>query len=238
MSHDYLRPEWDRLSGVARIVYYDQRGCGQSGPADGYGWSDHVDDLRRLIARVSPDAPVVLAGSSWGSALATLYLSRYPEDVSAMVLSGLPTTGSLRRSSERFLTPLVLPSDGVPSRMLEAPRIRPLLGSRPDNAKAAGKRSRMMALLEPRFVADCPQVRAETNESMGTAPRVSVEGLGVPVLFFPDNVFTREFGVSVTLPEVSGSLTTIVGGGHDPWFLYPKEFFGVVETFLTELWSG
>src|SRR5450830_1344856 len=29
-DHSYLRPEWDTLSSVSKIIYYDQRGCGGS----------------------------------------------------------------------------------------------------------------------------------------------------------------------------------------------------------------
>ena len=29
-SHTYLRPEFDALSEVARLIHYDQRGCGKS----------------------------------------------------------------------------------------------------------------------------------------------------------------------------------------------------------------
>ena len=27
-GHQYLRPEWDNLSSIAKVIYYDQRGCG------------------------------------------------------------------------------------------------------------------------------------------------------------------------------------------------------------------
>jgi proline iminopeptidase len=31
VQHAYLRPEFDELQEMAKVIYYDQRGCGQSG---------------------------------------------------------------------------------------------------------------------------------------------------------------------------------------------------------------
>jgi proline iminopeptidase len=237
MSHDYMRPEWDRLAGTARVVFYDQRGCGQSGPAGSYAWSDHVEDLHRLIERVSPDAQVVLAGSSWGALLATLYVTRYPEDVGGMVLSGLPAPTMWRTEPFRFLPELELPPELEPFRAPEPPRFPGLTGRRPDRRQAAEDLRRTMELLDARFVADCPAVRAATTASLANAPDASIYGAEVPVLFFPDNMFYRSFFTAVAMPEVSGNVTTIVGGGHDPWFRTPDVFFGAVERFLTEVWD-
>jgi proline iminopeptidase len=38
LPHDCLRPESDRLAAGARVVYYDQRGCGRSERTPPYGW--------------------------------------------------------------------------------------------------------------------------------------------------------------------------------------------------------
>jgi pimeloyl-ACP methyl ester carboxylesterase len=89
IPHGYLRPEFDRLTAVGRVVYYDQRGCGRSTREDAASWEDHVADLDRLIDRVG-GAPVYLAGSSWGSYLALLFAVRHPERVRALVLGSPP----------------------------------------------------------------------------------------------------------------------------------------------------
>src|SRR5205807_3292925 len=44
------------------VVAYDQRGFGESSPATAS--FQHTDDLRRVLDVVSPNAPVVLVGSS------------------------------------------------------------------------------------------------------------------------------------------------------------------------------
>jgi pimeloyl-ACP methyl ester carboxylesterase len=90
LGHQYLRPEWDILGGHYRVVYYDQRGCGQSTRRGPYRWEQHVTDLHSLVLRYKAHGPVVLAGSSWGSWLALLYAWSHPHEVDALVLSGMP----------------------------------------------------------------------------------------------------------------------------------------------------
>lgn len=89
IPHGYLRPEFDRLATLGRVVYYDQRGCGASGRDTAVSWEDHVADLDRLIGRLGEER-VNLAGSSWGAYLALLYALRHPERVRALVLSSPP----------------------------------------------------------------------------------------------------------------------------------------------------
>ena len=88
VAHNYLRPEFDSFKSIAKVIYYDQRGCGKSGNADEYRWQDHVSDLRRVKNHFSKDKKVVLAGSSWGSILAILYAYSFPEDIKGLILSG------------------------------------------------------------------------------------------------------------------------------------------------------
>ena len=89
-GHQYLRPEWDTLGRRYRMVFYDQRRCGQSERRGPYHWEQHVADLHTLVLHYRAQGPVVLAGSSWGSWLALLYAWRHPHQAAALVLSGLP----------------------------------------------------------------------------------------------------------------------------------------------------
>ena len=86
--HQYLQPEFDALTETARVIYYDQRGCGKSDVCNSYTWQEHVNDLKRLMSTLAKGQKVFLAGSSWGSILAILYAYTHPKDVKGLVLSG------------------------------------------------------------------------------------------------------------------------------------------------------
>ena len=84
----YLRPELDELADTYRLIYYDQRGRGQSAenvrPEDVTLASD-LEDLDKVRRYFRLDAPVLLA-HSWGTVLALEFALRNPTLVSHLVL--------------------------------------------------------------------------------------------------------------------------------------------------------
>src|SRR5512133_3549729 len=68
-DHSYLLPELDRLSDSVRLIYYDQRGRGQSAegvrPEDVTVASD-ISDIDTIREYYKLDS-VVLLGHSWGT---------------------------------------------------------------------------------------------------------------------------------------------------------------------------
>lgn len=76
-----------------RVIFHDQRGCGQSTP---YGSLEHnttqdlVEDIEKIAKHLKLDKFIVVGGS-WGSTLAFAYGIKYPEHVAAMVLDGVLT---------------------------------------------------------------------------------------------------------------------------------------------------
>lgn len=77
------------------VVYWDQRGAGKSFdrgvPRSSMTVEQFMTDLDDLVeaVRARVDQPkVVIFGHSWGSALGTLYSSRFPDKVAAYVGSG------------------------------------------------------------------------------------------------------------------------------------------------------
>src|SRR3989442_15086090 len=73
-SHDYLRPQFDRLALRRTLLYYDQRGGGRS-PAPreaALNWRAHVADLAAVV-RGEAGVPATLLGFSWGGLLALLF---------------------------------------------------------------------------------------------------------------------------------------------------------------------
>ena len=78
-----------------RAVLFDQRGCGRSTPPgaiDANRTSDLIGDLERLRTHLGIRRWLV-AGGSWGSALAVMYAACHPRAVRALVLRGIFLTG-------------------------------------------------------------------------------------------------------------------------------------------------
>ena len=89
-THHYFHPWFSRAKKYARVVYYDQRGCGLSDfkPGDkGYSVEQAVEDLEAIRKSLGFDKWVVL-GYSYGGFLAQLYAVLHPESVSGLVLLG------------------------------------------------------------------------------------------------------------------------------------------------------
>jgi proline iminopeptidase len=88
-SHDYLRPQFDRLATGRTLLYYDQRGGGQSPaprevPLD---WHAQVADLAAVV-REHGRPPATILGFSWGGLLALLFTLEHPELVERLALVG------------------------------------------------------------------------------------------------------------------------------------------------------
>ena len=72
--HDYLLPQMLRLAGSHELVFYDQRGGGQSKTDDRtpITWRTQVEDLALVVSELGFGNPS-LVGYSWGGLLALLY---------------------------------------------------------------------------------------------------------------------------------------------------------------------
>jgi len=88
-THHCFHPHFSRAKHFARIIYYDQRGCGLSDykPDQGYTVDQAVDDLDRLRRALHIDQWVVL-GFSYGGLVAQCYATKYPEKLKGLVLVG------------------------------------------------------------------------------------------------------------------------------------------------------
>jgi proline iminopeptidase len=86
-THHEFHPWFSQAKDFARIIYYDQRGCGLSDyqPGKGYTLNQAVDDLDHLRQALGADQWVVL-GHSYGGLLAQCYVIKYPEHVKGLIL--------------------------------------------------------------------------------------------------------------------------------------------------------
>jgi len=109
-DHLYLLPELDRLADGYHLIYYDQRGRGQSTagvrPEDVTLASDlaDVDAVREHFHLDS----VILLGHSWGTVLALEYALRYPEHVAQLILMNPApaSTADLKQFREIYIRKL------------------------------------------------------------------------------------------------------------------------------------
>lgn len=98
-SQDYLRPQFDRLATGRTLLYYDQRGGGQTPAPEGAGldWRAHVADLEAVV-RSHARPPATILGFSWGGLLALLFTLEHPDLVGRLAVIGpAPTYPEARR---------------------------------------------------------------------------------------------------------------------------------------------
>jgi proline-specific peptidase len=91
-THHCFHPWFSRAKQYCKVIYYDQRGCGQSDfeKADGYSFRQAVDDLEKLRQKLGIEQWIV-CGYSYGGALAQYYTTTYSENVLGLVLIGSAT---------------------------------------------------------------------------------------------------------------------------------------------------
>ncbi|MQA91448.1 MAG: alpha/beta fold hydrolase [Gemmatimonas sp.] len=234
LTHDYLRPEWDALARYGPVLYYDQRGCGQSDWSGPLTWRQHVEDLEALLEERAPDEQVVLAGSSWGAVLALLYAHTYRGRISALVLSGLPPWRELvdaRAARYEELSPAAKDSfrRSVERVSFDSYPVR-------DSLWIANRPGVLGDVISKRLRMGCPLAADIIFQSLYDAPRLAdLRSISVRTLIIdgdiPDPRGSGAANVADVLPNAT--LRILPGTGHDPWLDRPDAFFDTVGEFLT-----
>jgi proline iminopeptidase len=87
-EHRFFLPHVLPLSEKFQLVFYDQRGCGKSEPSKNnqYSMKDEVETLE-LLRKELGLKKLNLFGESWGSILALLYATSYPNRVNKIFLT-------------------------------------------------------------------------------------------------------------------------------------------------------
>jgi proline iminopeptidase len=89
-DHNYLHVSdaWDTLAQDRKIVMWDQRGTGRSGPlkpGETCTLADQINDLDALRARLGYDK-INLLGHSWGGFLVMAYAARFPQHIDHLII--------------------------------------------------------------------------------------------------------------------------------------------------------
>jgi pimeloyl-ACP methyl ester carboxylesterase len=88
---DKLRPLQERIAQVTQVITYNRAGYGQSepGPLPRHSGRE-AEELKALLEKASVPGPYVLVGHSLGALNMQVFASKYPDDVSGMVLLDPP----------------------------------------------------------------------------------------------------------------------------------------------------
>lgn len=254
-SHDYLRPQLDRLASPRgadrRLIYYDQRGSGRSplvagldaGTAPGTA-ADHVADLERVRLHLEPtltDGRIDLLGYSWGGLLAMLYALERPERIGRLVLlSSAPSHADARGEFQRNLR--------LAERRPEVAALRESLRLDELQARdpAAARRARFALavtgyFVEPRNALSLTPFRVIQKAEQ--AVWASLEGFdlrprlpslrGTPMLVVHGREDPLPVATAVETAEAAGARLVLLDRcGHVPYVEAPEALFAVLEPFL------
>ena len=239
-DHTYLLPEWDTLSSVSKIVYYDQRGCGKSENSNNYSWIEHLKDLKKLKDCLSPNQRVILAGSSWGTYLALIYALYFPNDVKGLILSGFTTWIGLNSKKVDLYNYRL---DSILNFKRSTPLSQKYLSMlSPSKATYSSIRPELNEIYDTNFkkrlTRISEEVHSQTYKSPISMPDVTFLGeIKVPTLIIKGGINCGISGWSEFLnKEIKGSELYIINNScHDPWFSSPELFFPKCLKFINQV---
>jgi pimeloyl-ACP methyl ester carboxylesterase/DNA-binding CsgD family transcriptional regulator len=98
LEYDQDSPVWRHwihfFADHYHFVRYDERGCGMSDwQVEDVSPARWADDFESIVRAAQPPRPFILLGVSQGGAAAINYVTRYPDDVSHLVLYGAYARG-------------------------------------------------------------------------------------------------------------------------------------------------
>lgn len=247
-QHDYLLPQMLALADAYQLIFYDQRGGGQSRTTDPtpITWRTHVDDLALLVRELAID-PLSLVGYSWGGLLAMLYAvsafdgaARPPARL--VLIDPAPITRAHRDVFEAEL-----------ARRQNAPRIRALrealAASRLRERDPDAYRRRAFELSVAGYFADpdrarqltpfrvIARVQASVWNSLGDFDlQAALARVRCPTLI----LHGRQDPIPLAASEAAAGalpdarLVVLDDSGHVPYVEAPNELFAAIRRFLEE----
>ena len=261
-DHRYLLPQMLALAEDHELVFYDQRGGGQSRTDDPspITWQTHVEDLAAVANELGFDRPEIV-GYSWGGLLAMLYSlsarhtvpgslfpvpsppdSRFPIPYSLALIDPAPIT---RKHREQFEAEFSRRQQGPVIQALRTELAASGLRERDPDAY----RQRGFELSVAGYFADparahdltpfrvVGRVQQSVWSSLGdfdlTSPLTHV---AIPALI----VHGREDPIPLESSEVAaralgGRLVILEHCGHVPYVEQPQSLFGALRDFLSQI---
>jgi len=239
IDHTYLRPEWDTLSSISRIIYYDQRGCGESDNSINYSWIEHLKDLKRLKDQLSPGKKIVLAASSWGTNIALLFSLYFPNDTKGLILSGFPDWRGINfKKVDLYMYQIdsvmnfkrTLPiSDEIIS------IAKSKIAIEQDSFAKASKSKSVVPSFNKILKWKSKEAHQQTFNSQPSMPELTFfTEIHVPTLILTGDLYCGYSDWSdILAKKIAGSVLFIIENScHDPWYSNPTVFFAKCFEFI------
>ncbi len=232
---------WDRLATRRRVVFYDQRGTGRSGPlkpGTSCTLADQIADLDAVRASLGVER-MDLLGHSWGGYLVMAYAARHPEHIAHLMIvdSAAPKWGDTE-----FLFKYVFPEGLERQQSLAfAEALGDTAAMRQDLHEYLG-----MLFYDPAhrdaFLAHADQYHyaPEINRLLNADLEKYDLGPELARFRFPTLVITGRYDMNVA-PSTAWKIHQRIPGsrfvvfersGHLPYFEEPEEFVRTLEDFL------
>lgn len=232
---------WDVLAKRRKVVFYDQRGNGRSGPLPAgvsCTLADQIADLDSVRAHLGFDR-IDLLGHSWGGYLVMAYAARHPEHIARLVIVD---SAAPKWSDTVFLFKDVYPEA---TERQDAVAFAEALG---DSEATRADLNEYMGLLfystenRDRFMAHAAEYHysRSVNETLNADLARYDLNPELPKFRFPTLVMTGRFDMNVA-PSVAWKIHKAIPksefavfdkSGHLPYFEEPDAFVRRLEAFL------
>jgi pimeloyl-ACP methyl ester carboxylesterase len=236
-DHSYFKPDFERLTTVAQVVYLDLRGHGRSEWGVSADWSYELcaDDIRAFCDAVGIVRPVVF-GHSMGGWVVIMYGARHPSHAGALILQSTMARFDLDRLAEGFRR---AGGDEV------AELARRSFG---EGTVTPDEWARCFAVFGPNVPDDAQLARRIGNPEVGLRGLKLLRELDVidqlahidrPTLVCVGEVdpvtpveASRE--IVGALPDGIARFEIVAGAGHFPWLDDAETYWEIVTSFVLE----
>ena len=242
-DHGYVHlgdPIWNRLEKTRTVVFYDQRGNGQSSalkPGQSCTLADQINDLDALRAHLGFDR-IDLFGHSWGGYLVMAYSARHPEHLHKLVICD---SAAPKWSDTKFLFGDIFPETTT---RMDALNFADTLGDKSATTQSIAFYVTMLFYSPEKRDAAMPVLlksdfHKNINEMVvGDLARFDLNP-ELAKFNFPTLVITGRYDINVA-PSVAWKIHRAIPGsqfivfersGHIPYFEEPEAFANALEKF-------
>jgi proline iminopeptidase len=250
-GYDELEPVASMISDLAQVHRFDQRACGHSTGGPPFTVSRWLRDIEALRAHWGHERWVV-AGHSFGAAIALAYAVANPEHTLALMYISCLPTGDPRAQAAYMANRLARIPPALRERFADLRRLQEEGADDPRIAaelRAMGLRAEFSdpAVAErfvPRMLAEERTINHEVNRKLGEdfarhceepAFRLRLEAFDRPALILHGKQDVRPAWAAKKLAlTLKGAYAELLGG-HFPWYEAPEQLTPILREFLCGL---